>query len=634
MTIYGSGRDELVTTIISSSSDGLHGIIILFFSFAHPSLSEVGHRRARQGFASIIGGYNSDEKNRRPHSSKQRFVSTPDGAAGPPNESSSFQNCTRALAAAPFLSLSPRLGRGHDPARPHATISHVSAGLLVVLLDHCFLPLQPSLHFRCPASLSALHFPPRFVWPDAACGSTIMPLQTTDTDLETSLAVGLLVEGRGNCLFNALSDQIYGDQQQHAEIRARVIEYMREHAGYYKQFIDVHPGGGIRRNPKRKNAGAYSSPANFVPPSPADIDRVFESHLQTMARGGVYGDNMEISAFCSAFKTDVKIYQRDFAYMVTGGVKDENDPDEGNRPAAHIAYHQWEHYSSIRNLTGPHSGRPEVQETALSVEEEARQKEKLAQTPHVLPWQIDVVGKSLPWLADKLTIKRALQEARGDVNLAVSRLLDADEYGSASSQQESSSVERDHDSDDDMHDGPSKKQDRRMSRASRALKPRCIDSKHALSHLIVDDDGHDSYGSFDSETSSIPDGSQQSIESTEVENGSFAVRNDSQDSITLAPSSTLPPHPKIRLKLHGPKPPDHAQRIGKGQAKQQAPRITAREKKDIMKQAQKAARKERQQQASRDNRGRDESLAQAGIPLRQKSLTDTPPVETLRTLFI
>lgn len=108
---------------------------------------------------------------------------------------------------------------------------------------------------------------------------------------------------------------------------------MREHASYYKQFIDVHPGGGQRRNPKRKNAGMYSTPVSFTPPTQEEIDRVFESHLGSMARGGTYGDNMEISAFASAFGIDVKIYQHDFAYMVSA-------PDTGApRQVAHIAYH-------------------------------------------------------------------------------------------------------------------------------------------------------------------------------------------------------------------------------------------------------------------------------------------------------
>ena len=108
---------------------------------------------------------------------------------------------------------------------------------------------------------------------------------------------------------------------------------MRKHADFYKQFIEVNPGGGTRRNPKRKNAGAYSTPFNAAPPTAEEIDRVFEGHLKQMAQGGTYGDNMEITAFCRAFNVDVKIYQAYFAYMV---------PVKHEQPAAqvvHIAYH-------------------------------------------------------------------------------------------------------------------------------------------------------------------------------------------------------------------------------------------------------------------------------------------------------
>ncbi len=108
---------------------------------------------------------------------------------------------------------------------------------------------------------------------------------------------------------------------------------MRENADYYKPFLDVLPGGGVRRNPKRKNAGAYSTPTTYTPATPEEIDRVFESHLESMAKGGTYGDNMEIVAFSSAYSVDVKIYQRDFAYVVSAAGGD------GQRDVAHIAYH-------------------------------------------------------------------------------------------------------------------------------------------------------------------------------------------------------------------------------------------------------------------------------------------------------
>jgi len=408
---------------------------------------------------------------------------------------------------------------------------------------------------------------------------------------------------------------------------------MRDHAAYYKQFIDVNPGGGTRRNPKRKNAGAFNSPANIATPTEADIDRVFEGHLDVMARGGTYGDNMEITAFSSAFGVDVKIYQRDFAYMVSGAGEYR---DQTDRPVAHIAYHMWEHYSSIRNLNGPHSGLPKVTPKVLSPEEEVQQKQKLDATPYVQPWQIDVVSNCLPFLADKPTIKRALEAAKGNIDAAVSTLMDAEENGSGSSAQESSSVERDQDSDDDTNTGPNKKQDRRLSRAAKKSKPRSSETRHALSQLETADGSQDSFASStgeDSEASTIPQSSQQSITTTQ----------------STSTSTTAPSRPPIRLKLRPPKPPPDYQPkeerassepAGKTALSQPGPRISARDKRDIKKQAQKAARKERQQQAQ--TAGKQEatkeadtpSASAAGLSLRKNGLTQTPPVETLRTLYI
>ncbi|KAK0347734.1 hypothetical protein LTR94_001261 [Friedmanniomyces endolithicus] len=423
------------------------------------------------------------------------------------------------------------------------------------------------------------------------------------------------IRGDGNCLFNALSDQLYGNQNEHAAIRSRVINYMRDNAAYYKQFIDVHPGGGIRRNPKRKNAGSYSSPANAAPPSEADIDRVFESHLLSMARGGTYGDNMEITAFASAYDVDLAVTR-------------------ARNPQHTLLIMTGRHYSSIRNLDGPHNGMPEVQPTVLSPDEESRQRAKLEQTPYVLPWQVDVVSKSLPFLADKPTIKRALEAAKGDINTAVSNLLDAEEYGSASSQPESSSVERDQDSDDDVDSGPNKKQDRRMSRASKVAKPRSVETRHALSHLNAYDGSQESIGSWESEGSSVPDGSQRSIitQPTELDDSDGRLKPQS-DAIGAARSSSPAKKPP-RLKLLPPKPPDHPQRVGKTQQRQLGPRITVRDKKSMQKQAQKAARKERAQATAKADQ-RLESPAAAGLALRQKHMTDTPPmVDTMRTLYI
>jgi OTU domain-containing protein 3 len=164
---------------------------------------------------------------------------------------------------------------------------------------------------KCTRPPSTLHFP---------------PIQTF-----RAIVTDLLSFALGNCLFNALSDQIFGDQSKHREIRMNVIQHMRENPDNFKPFITV--GQGQRRNPKRKNTGALSARFSFQPSTDEQTERAWEEHLERMAQGGTYGDNMEIRAFTEAYNTDVKIFQYDIAYYVRA--KD----DGATRPVAYIAYH-------------------------------------------------------------------------------------------------------------------------------------------------------------------------------------------------------------------------------------------------------------------------------------------------------
>ncbi|RPB05953.1 cysteine proteinase [Choiromyces venosus 120613-1] len=240
------------------------------------------------------------------------------------------------------------------------------------------------------------------------------------------------ISGDGNCLFHALSDQLYGHENHHSEIRARIVDHMRAHASYFKLFLDVGPA---RRAPKRKAAAATAKKnADARAPSEDAIDVAFAQHLSRMAKSGVYGDNMEISAFARAYGCDVKIYQRDFAYVVTGDNGDDGGGDSGmgkakgkGRKVLHIAYHTWEHYSSVRNRNGPHTGPPDVSPTPLTEAGRVEQEKKLANTSYVQPWMEKVVASSLPDLVDSWKIREALEEAKGNVNAVVSRFLDADE---------------------------------------------------------------------------------------------------------------------------------------------------------------------------------------------------------------
>ncbi|KAK6506472.1 hypothetical protein TWF506_011379 [Arthrobotrys conoides] len=212
---------------------------------------------------------------------------------------------------------------------------------------------------------------------------------------------------------------------------------MRRHSSYFKLFLSVPP-------PTRKTRSATSTTL----PNETTIDRVFQDHIKRMERPGVYGDNLEIVAFARCYGVDVKIYQREFAYLVSGerdvGEDDDDYFDDdndnsmlgkegkssggggGERKVVHIAYHDWEHYSSVRNIEGPHKGHPNVNPKPLTEEGRQKQQKILEDGVVIMPWMEDVVEKSLPadCVVTKQKIREALEKSKGDVNLAVSKLLD------------------------------------------------------------------------------------------------------------------------------------------------------------------------------------------------------------------
>ncbi|KAI9795670.1 MAG: hypothetical protein M1833_006911 [Piccolia ochrophora] len=432
-------------------------------------------------------------------------------------------------------------------------------------------------------------------------------------------------EGNGNCLFHALSDQIYGNQAQHRDIRSRVIEYMREHATYYKQFIDVN--AGRRRNPKRKNAGAFATP--IIIPTAEEIDRVFEHHLQRMAKGGTYGDNLEISAFSEAYEVDVSIQQRDnILYVSTAR------PGEVRR-VAYVAYHIFEHYSSIRNVKGPHNGPPNVQPQDLTDGAQAQLNAKLSQRPVAAPWMIEVVMKSVPHIADRLMIKRALEENKGNINDAVDMLLDMDYHSQSSTQP--SSVERDLDSDDEASvGGPTKKQDRRLSRATRKM----MERKAAPRHLNgIDDDPTSSNdgNEIKGEASDVDSLALPALKSTANLSGTQSSDAGSEFSTTSKISDAPSLAPTRRL---SPLQPKSSRKGATGQqqtAGVEVKRITARERKDAKKTAQKTAAKARKQ--SKALSAKTANMAPSNV-LPTAKIRDSgkehqaPMMQTIRTLYI
>ncbi|KAF2188293.1 cysteine proteinase [Zopfia rhizophila CBS 207.26] len=303
------------------------------------------------------------------------------------------------------------------------------------------------------------------------------------TEFPLLLSAGMYagdIVGDGNCLFNALSDQMFGHQGEHRALRDVTIEHICANKDHYASFIAVHPGGGTRRNPKRKNVNAPYRVNNTLP-SQEDIDRQFDKHVQEMRRTGTWGDNMELTAFSSEYNVYIRIWQEDLCYLVSPrpgalrtniGDVDDTSSDGSidtnhERPVLNIAYHNWQHYSSVRDINGPHTGLPNLKLNVLTSEERAELQGQLPATaPRLIsPSKIKAVHMALPFLVANGTAKLALEETKGSIDAAVSLLIaNESRVSSPARSQESSSIERDGDSEDEqLVYGPNKRRNRRLS---------------------------------------------------------------------------------------------------------------------------------------------------------------------------
>ncbi|KAF9238472.1 hypothetical protein BU15DRAFT_88328 [Melanogaster broomeanus] len=167
--------------------------------------------------------------------------------------------------------------------------------------------------------------------------------------------------GDGNCLFRALSDQLYGTPSPHLQLRKDICDWIESHSQRYEPFCEDERG--------------------------------LSAHLGCMREQGTYGGHLELSAFAHFARRNVKVIQPGLVYVIECNAAGEIITDQSTSTAAHgdeplmdarerrrlrkqqqqceevlqqevtgktvyVAYHDWEHFSSIRNLKGPHTGLP------------------------------------------------------------------------------------------------------------------------------------------------------------------------------------------------------------------------------------------------------------------------------------
>ncbi|CAO3567127.1 unnamed protein product [Mortierella alpina] len=183
--------------------------------------------------------------------------------------------------------------------------------------------------------------------------------------------------GDGNCLFRACADQFTGSEREHAALRAEVCRYIEDHEEHFKSFLD---------------------------------NETVAAHVAQMRKNGTYGGNIELVAFARMKRVDIKVYQPGYIFVIEGIDVKKEGSSPGQRPVMHIAYHSWEHYSSIRNIDGPHEGPPEINPRPI------KQTPLAKLTSKDPPRSIERMIMEVSGVQDLELVRELLESYRGDVD--------------------------------------------------------------------------------------------------------------------------------------------------------------------------------------------------------------------------
>lgn len=105
----------------------------------------------------------------------------------------------------------------------------------------------------------------------------------------------------GNCLFRALSDQLYNSTKKHEEVRHRVVQYLRSNKNHFEPFVMANVEENlIRSQPTTRSSRSRTTSVDQDP---------FEIYLENMAKASTWGGDIEITAFCEVFDKDVLIHR-------------------------------------------------------------------------------------------------------------------------------------------------------------------------------------------------------------------------------------------------------------------------------------------------------------------------------------
>ncbi|KAK8785644.1 hypothetical protein V5799_007993 [Amblyomma americanum] len=126
------------------------------------------------------------------------------------------------------------------------------------------------------------------------------------------LKKGLMIKNMGEdgaCLFRAVADQVYGDQEMHKAVRKLCMDYMAKNSDYYSQYVTED----------------------------------FDKYLERKRCDHIHGNHIEMQALSEMFNRPIEVYHysAEPINIFHGGQQTDNEPP------IRLSYHRNVHYNSI-----------------------------------------------------------------------------------------------------------------------------------------------------------------------------------------------------------------------------------------------------------------------------------------------
>jgi len=127
-------------------------------------------------------------------------------------------------------------------------------------------------------------------------------------------------EGDGNCLFRAVSLQIYGDSEVHMDVRRRCLDFMAKDEAHFSEFV---------------------------------VDEPFMQYILRKRQNGVHGNNPEIQAISELYNRPVEVF------VPSNGATPINIFQAAYKTCdapLRLSYHDGNHYNAVTDPLCPTAG--------------------------------------------------------------------------------------------------------------------------------------------------------------------------------------------------------------------------------------------------------------------------------------